>query len=209
MVFPPLKKKIREGAELFPEGLNPHKLNPEQEAVRAAVSKIEGFGVHLLYGVTGSGKTEVYMSLFEEVFKKGQQGMFLIPEISLTPQLSKRFSERFPGKVSRYHSQLTDRTKTNYWWDFYEQKTSLMLGARSALFCPSQNLGLIVVDEEHEPSFKQDEKLKYHVRSAATVLGKLLDIPVVLGSATPSLESWQNVNSGKYHMHKMLSLIHI
>lgn len=209
--FPPLKKK-KEGSksktqELIFEEVEAHQLNTDQQKVFEDIRAKKGFGVHLLHGVTGSGKTEVYMRLFEEVFKDGQQGLFLLPEISLTPQLLKRFSQRFPGEITSFHSQLTDRNKTNQWWDFYTKKSKLMLGARSALFCPSDNIGLIVLDEEHEPSYKQDEKLKYHARDAAIVLGKLLNVPVVLGSATPSLETWHNVELGKFNYHQLKNRI--
>lgn len=99
------------------------------------------------------------------------------------------------------HSHLTEREKTNQWWSIVDGKKKILIGARSALFCPFPNLGAIIIDEEHEASFKQDEKLKYHARDCAIMLAKNLDIPIILGSATPSLESWKNAKEGKFHLH--------
>jgi primosomal protein N' (replication factor Y) len=124
----------------------------------------------------------------------------LVPEISLTPQLVQRFAARFPQQVSVIHSHLTEREKTNQWWNVVDKKTPILIGARSALFCPIENLGIVVVDEEHEPSFKQDEKLKYHARDAAIVRAQLAGCPILLGSATPSIESWYNAKTGKYNL---------
>jgi len=157
--------------------------------------------------VTGSGKTEVYLQLLERTLQQGKQGLVLVPEISLTPQLIHRFAARFGDQVAVLHSQLTDRERTNQWWDIVDGKKQILIGARSALFCPMKNLGLIVIDEEHEPSFKQDEKLKYHARDSAVVLGKFANCPVILGSATPSLESWKNAVEGKYHLHRMVQRV--
>jgi primosomal protein N' (replication factor Y) len=139
--------------------------------------------------------------MLREKLAQGQQALVLVPEISLTPQLIRRFSERFGDEIAVIHSHLTEREKTNQWWSIVDGKKKILIGARSALFCPFPNLGMIVVDEEHESSFKQDEKLKYNARDCAIMLGKTLNIPVVLGSATPSLESWQNANEGKYKLH--------
>jgi primosomal protein N' (replication factor Y) len=178
-------------------------LTAEQTEVIRAVSDKEGFGTHLVHGVTGSGKTEIYMHLLEEVVRQGRQGIVLVPEISLTPQLIDRFTRRLGNAVAVIHSHLTPREKTNQWWAMLEGKKQILIGARSALFCPLPALGMIVVDEEHESSFKQDEKLKYHARDAAVMLGKFSNCPVILGSATPSLESWQNAQSGRYHLHQL------
>ncbi len=178
-------------------------LTEEQRKALADISKAPGFAVHLLFGVTGSGKTEVYLQLLEQVLKQGKTGIVLVPEISLTPQLVNRFSQRFGDQVSVIHSQLTDRERTNQWWEIIDGKKRILIGARSALFCPTENLGVIIVDEEHEPSFKQDEKLKYNGRDAAIVLAKMHNCPIVLGSATPSLETWKNAIDGKYHLHRL------
>lgn len=178
-------------------------LTDEQQKCFEDISSHTNFSTHLIFGVTGSGKTEIYLRLLDEVLKQGKRGIVLVPEISLTPQLIQRFARRFGDKIAALHSQLTDRERTNQWWDIVEGRKSILIGARSALFCPVENLGLIVVDEEHEPSFKQDEKLKYNGRDAAVMLGKMVNCPVVLGSATPSLETWKNVLDGKYHLHTL------
>lgn len=178
-----------------------HDLTPEQKNAFESIAKFNGFSTHLVFGVTGSGKTEVYLRLLDKVLKEGKRGIVLVPEISLTPQLIQRFARRFGDKIAALHSQLTDRERTNQWWDVVEGRKSILIGARSALFCPVPDLGIIIVDEEHEPSYKQDEKLKYNGRDAAVMMGKLMNCPVVLGSATPSLETWKNAQEGKYHLH--------
>jgi primosomal protein N' (replication factor Y) len=209
LAYPSLKRseKIRKSARppVIPEikpDLKPE-LTDEQEAVINKIEETRGFSTHLLFGVTGSGKTEVYLRLLEKVLEKNQQGLVLVPEISLTPQLVQRFAARFGDQIAVLHSQLTERERTNQWWEIIEGRKKILIGARSALFCPLENLGLIIVDEEHEPSFKQEEKLKYHGRDAAIMLAHLHACPVVLGSATPSLESWKNTLDGKYQLHRM------
>lgn len=208
LLFPPLEKKSKittRKKSPIPEFEQevPFAMNEEQQKIYNDISKNMNFCVHLLYGVTGSGKTEVYLQLFNTIIQKGKKGLFLLPEISLTPQLVSRFAKRFGNQISLLHSQLTDRERTQFWWDMVEGDKKVLIGARSAMFCPIPNLGLIVVDEEHESSFKQDEKLKYHGRDAAIMLGKFLDCPVILGSATPSFESWNNVLQNKYSLHKL------
>jgi len=205
MFFPPLKKggKSRK-TPVVPdmEQIPPPQLTQDQQNISDDINSKNGFHTHLLWGVTGSGKTEVYLELLNNL-KDGEQGLVLVPEISLTPQLIRRFSQRYGDQIAVIHSHLTDRERTNQWWTIVEGKKKILIGARSALFCPFDNLKLIILDEEHESSFKQDEKLKYHARDAAIVLGKNLDIPVVMGSATPSLESWKNASDKKYHLHKL------
>lgn len=207
--FPPLKRLEKERASkkspVVPqvETSSPPDLTEGQKSCYQNISSEQGFNVHLLHGVTGSGKTEVYLHLIEDVLQQGQQALVLVPEISLTPQLIARFSARFPDQVAVIHSHLTSREKTNQWWEVVEGNKKILVGARSAMFCPLDNLGLIVIDEEHEPSFKQEEKLKYHARDAAVMLAKIHDCPIVLGSATPSLESWHNAQLGKYKLHQM------
>ncbi|NUM58101.1 MAG: primosomal protein N' [Bdellovibrionaceae bacterium] len=208
LLFPPLEKKAKKtsrkkSAIPLVEKEIPFKMNPEQETIYQAISQNMNFSVHLLYGITGSGKTEVYLQLFDKIMQEGRKGLFLLPEISLTPQLVSRFAKRFGDKLSLIHSQLTDRERTQFWWDIVEGDKSILIGARSAMFCPIPNLGLIVVDEEHEASFKQDEKLKYHGRDTAIMLGKFLNCPVILGSATPSFESWQNGLQHKFQIHRL------
>ncbi|KYG66587.1 primosomal protein N' [Bdellovibrio bacteriovorus] len=211
--YPPLKKtektRASKRAPVIPqlESDSALDLTPEQKQSFEDINRHQDFSTHLLFGVTGSGKTEVYLRLLDEVLKRGQRGLVLVPEISLTPQLIQRFARRFGDKIAALHSQLTDRERTNQWWDVVEGKKSILIGARSALFCPVPDLGIIIVDEEHEPSFKQDEKLKYNGRDAAVVMGKMMNCPVVLGSATPSLETWKNAKEGKYHLHTLKSRV--
>ncbi|KYG70753.1 primosomal protein N' [Bdellovibrio bacteriovorus] len=207
--FPPLKKTDKQRQSKRPpvipklESDTNLNLTEEQSACFESISQHHNFSTHLLFGVTGSGKTEVYLRLLEKVLSEGKRGLVLVPEISLTPQLIQRFARRFGDKIAALHSQLTDRERTNQWWDIVEGRKSILIGARSALFCPIEDLGLIIVDEEHEPSFKQDEKLKYNGRDAAVMMGKMMNCPVVLGSATPSLETWKNAVDGKYHLHTL------
>jgi primosomal protein N' (replication factor Y) (superfamily II helicase) len=208
-MFPPLSKGTKRASKKAPavkdyqERTPPPPLTEEQRNVLQSLTEKPDFQVHLLHGVTGSGKTEVYLGLLEKVLAEGKQGLVLVPEISLTPQLIDRFSRRFPGQIAVVHSHLTPREKTTQWWNMVEGRRRILIGARSALFCPIPNLGVIVLDEEHEPSYKQDENLRYHARDAAVVLARTLNVPIVLGSATPSLESWNNVRQGKYRVHTM------
>jgi len=213
MAFPPLSKALKERrsrkAPVAPELAQavPPVLTEEQSRVIGDIQASPGFQVHLVHGVTGSGKTEIYMRLLENVIRDGRQGIVLVPEISLTPQLIDRFSRRLGNAVAVIHSHLTPREKTDQWWAMVEGTKQILIGARSALFCPLPNLGMIVIDEEHESSFKQDEKLKYHARDAAVMLAKLTHCPVVLGSATPSLETWNNALNGRYRLHRLTSRV--
>ncbi len=207
LFFPPLKKKGRKTNSFILQSHDePQKksLNEEQDQIVADISKsLECFSTHLIFGVTGSGKTEVYLELFEKILQQKKQGLFIVPEISLTPQLVDRFNLRFPNQIAVIHSQLTDRERTIHWWEMTEKKKQILIGARSALFCPLPDLGLIVIDEEHELNFKQDEKLKYQARDSAVMLARLSGCPIILGSATPSLESWKNAQEGRYHLHRL------
>jgi primosomal protein N' (replication factor Y) len=208
LALPPLEKK--RGRESNRNPVVPsavQKASPPltegQTKIVSSFEGLDGFSTHLIFGVTGSGKTEVYMNLIEKALLQGKKALFLVPEIALTPQLSRRFAERFGDHVAVLHSQLTDRERTDQWWDIVEGRRQILVGARSALFCPVDNVGVIVVDEEHEASYKQDEKLKYNGRDCAVMLGKIFEIPVILGSATPSLETWKNAKEGRYHFHEL------
>jgi len=161
--------------------------------------------VVLLHGITGSGKTEIYMKMIDEVLAQGKQVLYLLPEIALTSQIVNRLQKYFGNRVGVYHSRFSEFERVEIWnrvlqhVDGLDAKYSLILGARSALLLPYQNLGLIIVDEEHDASYKQqDPAPRYHARDAAIVLGKLHNAPVLLGTATPSLESYYNVKQGKY-----------
>jgi len=157
----------------------------------------------LLYGVTGSGKTEVYLQAIADTIASGKTALILVPEISLTPQTVARFKRRFAEiqhKVAVLHSHLSGGERFDEWHKIVEGNAKIVIGARSALFAPLQNLGLIVVDEEHEGSYKQDTAPRYHARDVAVVRAKIEGCVVVLGSATPSLESIHNTRVGKYQL---------
>ena len=156
-------------------------------------------GPTLLHGVTGSGKTEVYLQAAERALAAGRQALVLVPEINLTPQLEARFAARFPGRrLVSLHSALTPAQRLNHWLLAHLGRADLVLGTRLAVFASMPRLGLIVVDEEHDPSFKQQEGARYSARDLAVYRGHLDKVPVLLGSATPSLESWQRALQGRY-----------
>jgi primosomal protein N' (replication factor Y) len=154
-----------------------------------------GFSVNLLLGVTGSGKTEVYLQCIREVVKQGKQAIVLVPEIALTPQTVRRFTARFP-RVAILHSGLSSTDRHRYWQQITEGQAEVVVGARSAVFAPVPSLGMIVVDEEHDASYKQDTAPRYHGRDVAVMRGRMENVPVLLGSATPSLESFWRVGEG-------------
>jgi len=173
-------------------------LNPDQRAALAAIRAAEGFRVGLLDGVTGSGKTEVYLHLIREEIDAGRQVLVLVPEIGLTPQLVRRFRNRLGIEPVLLHSALTDTARLAAWRSARNGSARLVLGTRSAVFVPLARPGLVIVDEEHDSSLKQQEGLRYSARDLAVARGKQLDIPVVLGSATPSLESLRRCDEGAY-----------
>ena len=174
-----------------------HRLTGAQEGVVRKVSA--EFGAYLLHGVTGSGKTEVYLHLVADALRRGMQALVLVPEISLTPQLEARFREAFPdARLALMHSGLEDIARTSAWLAAARGEAGIVLGTRLAVLAPMPKLALVVVDEEHDPSFKQQEGLRYSARDAAVYRAKLAGCPVVLGTATPSLETWHNWTQGRY-----------
>ena len=173
---------------------------PQQASIDAVCASLGQFGVFLLEGVTGSGKTEVYLQIIRTVLERGQQVLVLVPEITLTPQLEDRFRQRFAISIALSHSKLTDNQRQSAWLQMQQGDCSILLGTRSALFTPLKNPGLIILDEEHDASFKQQEGFRFSARDIAVVRGKLLHIPVLLGSATPSLESLYNVDKQRYQL---------
>ncbi|HUB25804.1 MAG TPA: primosomal protein N', partial [Tepidisphaeraceae bacterium] len=191
-------------------GLEPYlALNEDQHKVvdvlRPAVTQ-GGFSVHLLHGVTGSGKTEVYLQCIRQVIAAGKQALVLVPEIALTPQTVRRFMARFP-RVAILHSGLTATQRHGYWQQIAAGFADVVVGARSAIFAPLPKLGVIVVDEEHEPSYKQDSAPRYHGRDVAVKRGQLENVPVILGSATPSLETyWRAMRPDGPAPYQLLSL---
>ncbi len=158
------------------------------------------FSPFLLHGVTGSGKTEIYLRVIEEVLMQGREAIALVPEISLTPQLFSRFEGRFGGNLSLLHSGLGRGERYDQWRRILRSEVKIVLGARSAIFAPFKNVGVIIVDEEHDPSYKQEEKLKYHARDLAVVRAKQDGAVLLMGSATPSLESFHNAEQGKFRL---------
>jgi primosomal protein N' (replication factor Y) (superfamily II helicase) len=162
------------------------------------------FGVIVLNGVTGSGKTEVYLRAIADVVDAGRQAIVLVPEIALTPQTLRRFRERF-SHVAVLHSNLSDAERHRQWRDIAEGRADVVIGARSAVFAPVQDLGLIVIDEEHENSFKQDTSPRYHGRDVAIMRANLVGVPIVLGSATPSLESYHNAHTVDHYQEARLA----
>lgn len=182
-------------------------LNPEQkaacEAVCAAIDAPETSQPILLHGVTGSGKTEVYLQSIRHALQKGHTALVLVPEISLTPQTVERFKARFASmqrEVAVMHSHLSAGERRDEWHKIHSGEAKIVIGARSAVFAPLDNLGVLIVDEEHETSYKQEESPRYHARDLAVLRGAKEPCAVVLGSATPSLETWHNAKSGKYRL---------
>ena len=170
----------------------------QQSALDAVNGAADQFGTFLLDGVTGSGKTEVYLGTITHALERGHQALVLVPEIGLTPQLVERFKARFAVPLAVLHSGLGDRERLDAWHRAAEGTAPIVIGTRSAVFTPVQKLGLIVVDEEHDTSFKQQEGLRYSARDLAVMRAKLENVPVVLGSATPSIESLHNITLGRY-----------
>ncbi|MDQ3288537.1 MAG: primosomal protein N' [Pseudomonadota bacterium] len=175
-------------------------LNPEQQtAVGAVLAAADGFAALLLEGVTGSGKTEVYLQAIADCVSRGRQALVLVPEIGLTPQTLARFRARLGVTVHALHSGLGDGERARTWAACARGEARVVVGTRSAVFLPLPHAGLIVVDEEHDSSFKQLDGIRYHARDFALVRAKALGVPVLLGSATPSLESLRNAQAGRYH----------
>lgn len=183
---------------------SPLTLNDEQQHALNDIRSADGFGVFLLEGVTGSGKTEVYLQAIAHCLQQGRQALVLVPEIGLTPQTLHRFQQRFAVPVMGFHSNLNDRERLQSWRRLRQGEAAILIGTRSALFTPMERLGLIIVDEEHDLSYKQQEGFRYNARDLAIMRGKLENVPVVLGSATPALESLHNARSGRYR-HLVLS----
>ena len=176
-------------------------LTAEQSAALGAIDPQAGFSAHLLHGVTGSGKTEVYLRLIERVLTIGRQVLLLVPEINLTPQLEGHVRSRFPeSTVVSLHSELAEAARERNWRAAFAGEAGIVLGTRLAIFTPMPRLGLIVVDEEHDVSFKQQDGMRYSARDVAVFRARQHGIPVVLGSATPSLESWANAQSRRYSL---------
>lgn len=204
-VFPP----VTDGTQGGLLGLEQTKiLTPAQSQALGVITHLDGSATVLLHGVTGSGKTEVYLQAIAPLLEKGKSALVLVPEIGLTPQLTDRFSARFGNKVSVYHSALSDGERYDTWRQMLIGEPQVIIGTRSAVFAPLPNLGLIILDEEHDSSFKQDSPIPtYHARTVAQWRAELENCPLVLGSATPSLETWVSVfQAGGVGEDKLISL---
>jgi len=196
------------------ENFEKKELNTYQEkALEEIQTKFEEKNVVLLHGVTSSGKTEVYIKLIEEQLNKGKQVLYLLPEIALTAQITVRLEKIFGDKLGVYHSKFNDNERVEVWKNLQSEKFQIILGVRSSVFLPFNNLGLIIVDEEHENTYKQYSPApRYNARDASVVLAQLHNAKVLLGTATPSIESYSNAKSGKYglvelfHRYKDISL---
>ncbi len=189
---------VQQGGKKF---AHEHALNEAQmEALAVLVAAMEkgGFAPHLLYGVTGSGKTAVYVAAMQRALAAGKSALLLVPEIGLTPGTAAQMVAAFGGEVALLHSQLTPDERAEQWHRIRRGEARVVIGTRSAVFAPMPELGLILVDEEHDGSYKQEETPRYHARDVAVMRAKLLGCTVVLGSATPSLESWNNAERGRY-----------
>ncbi|HEX4918864.1 MAG TPA: primosomal protein N' [Limnobacter sp.] len=180
-------------------------LNASQLAALQAIDQARGFAPHLLYGITGSGKTEVYLNAVAHRLAQGQQVLVLLPEINLTPAAQRLYEERLaPHRVVVLHSNLPELARTKAWYAAAMGKAGVVIGTRLGVLTPLPRLGLVVVDEEHDPSYKQQDGMRYNARDLALMLAKQRNVPVVLGSATPALESWLKAEQGQY---KRLSLL--
>ncbi len=179
-------------------------LSAEQAVIVATIKEMrEQFACHLIDGITGSGKTEVYLQAMEQILSANKQVLVLVPEIGLTPQTLSRFEQRFNMPICLHHSGLNDKERLQTWLEAQRGSAAIVIGTRSAIFTPLHDLGMIIVDEEHDASFKQQDSFRYHGRDIAILRARQLNIPILLGSATPSLESLQNALSGRYHYHQL------
>ncbi len=208
--FPTLLRQGREASykhnafefESLPE-VAPVLTEHQQVAVDKIIENINQFKAHLLFGVTGSGKTEVYLQIIDAVLKQDKQALILVPEIGLTPQTVMRFQMRFPVLIAVLHSGLTDTERHTAWLQARNGDAKIIIGTRSAIFTPLKDPGVIIIDEEHDASFKQQEGFKYSARDLAVLRANYENISIILGSATPSLESLHNVETGRYECLKL------
>ncbi|MBQ7502075.1 primosomal protein N' [bacterium] len=191
------RKKRQEAISEYPKIPLTH---AQEEAVKAVCDSAADGRPVLLYGVTGSGKTEVYLQALEKILSEGREGIVLVPELSLTPQAIERYRGRLGDRVGVLHSALSVADRRDYWWAMRRRELQVAVGTRSAVFAPFENLGLICVDEEHESSYKQENQPRYHARQAAFIRAKEHKAALVLGSATPSLESFYLASRGVYRL---------
>ncbi|MFA6955476.1 MAG: primosomal protein N' [Thermoanaerobaculia bacterium] len=191
-------------AGLEPEPVGELDYSSEQrDAIESVRATLGGFAAFLLQGVTGSGKTEVYIEIMREAVRRGGQAIVLVPEISLTPSMASRLKERFGERIAILHSGLSPSERYDQWWRARRGEVDVAVGPRSALFTPFPNLGVIIVDEEGDGAYKQEETPRYNARDLAVVRARIRGVPIVLGSATPSLETRENAEKGKYRILKL------
>jgi primosomal protein N' (replication factor Y) (superfamily II helicase) len=204
------KEKLRSDRELGIFQQEPAKiLTEDQTTALATIDRLSGFAQVLLHGVTGSGKTEVYLQAIHQILAQGKSALVLVPEIGLTPQLTDRFRSRFGDKVAVYHSALSDGERYDTWRTTLTETSQIVIGTRSAIFAPLPNLGLIILDEEHDSSFKQDQPAPtYNARDIAKWRAELESCPLILGSATPSLETWVSTQNPKSKIQNPKSTVH-
>jgi primosomal protein N' (replication factor Y) len=197
---PTKRRAIKQGASVAATSPTLPELTASQSMVLTdLLPRLQGYSANLLFGITGSGKTEVYLRLIEAVLAVGQQVLLLVPEINLTPLLEARVAARFPSvPVVSLHSEVTEAARARYFAAALNGEARIVIGTRLAVFTPMPSLGLIIVDEEHDPAYKQLEGMRYHARDLAVWRARQREIPIILGSATPSPESWSNVQSGRY-----------
>ncbi|WP_067983975.1 primosomal protein N' [Neptuniibacter pectenicola] len=181
----------------------PLTLNAEQQSALDQINKLPGFTANLIEGITGSGKTEVYLQAIEKKLNEGKQALILVPEIGLTPQTVTRFRQRFNNPIVVLHSNLTDRQRLDAWLQAREGIAKIVIGTRSAIFTPLKHPGIIIIDEEHDPSFKQQDGFRYSARDLAVMRARAEETPIILGSATPSLETLHNAKEGRYQWLKI------
>ncbi len=195
----PVKARLKRGASRLPPAQKaPVLTNEQQQVLQKLLANGEEFHACLLHGVTGSGKTEIYLRLIERTLAAGRSALLLVPEINLTPQLETRVATRFPGAgLVSLHSELTEAARTRNWKAAFAGEARVVLGTRLAVFTPMPDLGLIIVDEEHDASFKQQDGMRYSARDVAVFRARERNIPILLGSATPSLESWANATDSR------------
>lgn len=196
----PIKVSVKAAAPLAEGVVNPSDivLNAAQQAAIKTIADVSGFASFLLHGVTGSGKTEVYLQLIAKVLQQGRQALVLVPEIGLTPQTVQRFQSRFNVPIAVLHSRLTQTQRLQAWVQANAGDARIVIGTRSAVFVPLQKPGVIILDEEHDLSFKQQSGIRYSARDLAVMRASLEAVPIVLGSATPSIASLHNVSRGRY-----------
>jgi primosomal protein N' (replication factor Y) len=190
------------------EGASPIRTDEQADALATLLSAGEGFHPFLLQGVTGSGKTEIYLRLTERALQQGRQALWLVPEIGLVPQALRRLRARFDARIAVLHSNLAEGERARAWLDARSGAAAIVLGTRSAVFAPLPKPGLVIVDEEHDASYKQQEGFRYHARDFALMRAQSLGVPIVLGSATPSLETLANVDAARYTRVRLHRRVH-